>query len=337
MTDSPIARRERPSDVSSGDLTYFVDLGPPLGNFRQDVIEGLSRKPRRLLPKYFYDAHGSHLFDLICETQEYYVTRTELALLADIGPELAERVGEGASVIEYGAGSQVKIRLLMDALPGPARYLALDISREHLLAAASDLATDYPHLEISAVCADFTNPLRLPDEVWAWLGTSLAFLPGSTIGNFEPDDAVKILRSIHAHVGEGGKLLIGIDLLKDVARLEAAYNDAAGHTAAFNLNLLRRIKAELDGALSMGDFRHRAFFNPDRSRVEMHLEAVRPTQIALDSQVFDFEKGETVHTECSHKYTVQGFRDLAARAGFQPEAVWTDDEDLFSLHLLRAA
>lgn len=329
-------------DISGGNgadaqsLAFFLDFEPPANDFRADVIAGLSQSPSTLSPKYFYDAHGSHLFDLICETKEYYVTRTELALLEQIGPELRARIGANAHVVEYGAGSVVKIRLLMDALEKPASYVAIDISRDHLVSATKALAKDYANVEIGAICADFTTPFHLPESLASAEGVVLGFLPGSTIGNFVPDAAVEVLSSIHDHIGVGGQLLIGIDLIKDVVRLEVAYADAAGYTAAFNLNVLRRMKTELDASLSISDFRHVAKFNHEKARIEMHLEAVRPTEICLDGQTFVFAAGETIHTENSHKYTVESFQALALRAGFVPEAVWTDADNLFSLHLLKA-
>ncbi len=318
-------------------LAYFHDLEPPESDFLSDVLEGLSATPKHLSPKYFYDKRGSEIFNDICRTDEYYVTRTETALLKTIGPELRDLIDPGAIVIEFGSGSSWKIRTVLDALDRPSEYLALDISRDHLIEAATEIARDYPSVRVGAVCADFLQPLSLPAQAAQSDGRRIGFLPGSTIGNLLPEDAATFLAGARTLLEPHGALLIGVDLIKDKRILDAAYNDAEGHTAAFNLNLLHRMRRELGADLTPGAFEHYAYFNEDKARVEMHLRAKEDLAIHIAEHRFPMQAGETIHTENSHKYAIPQFQALAERAGFTPRHVWTDQDGLFSVHLLDAA
>jgi len=328
----PLTKPPVPAEPS---LLFFEDLKPPADDFLSDALAGLGKSPKSLSPKYFYDERGSQLFEGICETREYYVTRTEIALLEKLKPEFAALAGPHARIIEYGSGAGVKIRTLLNALDRPEAYAAIDISREHLLAATRTLAADYPHIAMGAICADFTAPLSLPEDVKAGKGLALGFLPGSTIGNFSPAAAETFLTRIAKLLGPGGALLIGVDLKKDKPVLDTAYNDAAGLTAAFNLNVLHRMKQELGAEIDPGRFRHLAFFNEAEGRIEMHLKSLEDQTITLAGKRIRFEKGETLHTENSYKYEPQEFTALARRAGFDSAALWTDENDYFSLHWLR--
>jgi dimethylhistidine N-methyltransferase len=304
-----------------------------LGDFGRAMLAGLAARPRAISPKFFYDAAGSALFDQICTLPEYYPTRTEIGILDRHAGEIAACVGEGAEIVEFGAGSVLKIRRLLDALERPARFLPIDISGEHLHAAADALRADYPTLAIEPVVADFTKPLALPKPLGG--GRRFGFFPGSSIGNFTPEEAVRFLRQA-AVLLRGGGMLIGVDLVKDPQRLHAAYNDAAGVTAAFNRNLLARANRELGADFDPGAFAHYAFFNPQASRIEMHLISSRRQCVTVAGQCFDFEEGEHIHTENSYKFTVDAFRRLATLAGFKPGPVWCDEARWFSLHWLAA-
>lgn len=305
--------------------------------FGCDVLAGLAATPRTLPPKYFYDAAGSALFDRICALPEYYPTRTELRVLAARAPEIARHMGPNVDVIEFGAGSLTKVRILFDAFSAadaPKRYLPVDISEGHLQAAARRLRADYPGLMVQPVVADYTLPLILPAD-GAVAGKRVGFFPGSTIGNLLPDEALAFLQ-LAAQLLRGGGLLVGVDLVKEPARLHAAYNDAEGVTAAFNLNLLRRINMELGGDFDPDGFAHHAFYDPVQRRIEMHLISRRTQSVHIGEETFLFNEGDSIHTENSHKYTVDGFRALAMRAGFRPGPAWTDEERLFSVHWLDA-
>ncbi len=317
-------------------LAAFHDFAPEPEDFLSGLVAGLSA-PRKSLPcKFFYDKRGSALFDQICELPEYYVTRTENALLSDVSGEIAELAGPGVHLIEFGSGSSRKIRTLLDNLVQPAAYTAIDISRQHLLESTQAVADDYPSVAVSAVCADYTRPLELPGLETALGSRPLVFFPGSSIGNFSRHDARNFLANIATMLRPtGGDLLIGIDLKKDVAILEAAYNDSAGVTAAFNLNLLARANAELGADFDLASFRHQAIYNAEEGRIEMYLFSTRAQRVTVGEHVFQFADGEAVHTENSHKYTVEEVHDLAKAAGFQPSASWVDPDQLFSIHYLR--
>ena len=312
----------------------FTDLQPKPADMRAEVVAGLSRPRKQLPPKYFYDQRGSRLFDAITELPEYYPTRTEVGILERYGSEMAELVGHEVLLVELGSGSSGKIRVLLQALR-PAVYMPVDISRDHLLESVTSLAKSFEGLEIHAVCADYSAPFALP--LGARGRDCAAFFPGSSIGNFDPEEGRRFLERIGTLMGAGGKLLIGVDLVKDALVLSAAYNDAQGITADFNTNLLRRINRELDADFNLESFRHEAYYNRIESRIEMHLVSVADQQVSLAGERFFFRQGESIHTESSYKYSVDGFHALAGTAGFEAERVWTDADDLFSVHCLRFA
>lgn len=312
----------------------FYDNHPAPADFLREALEGLSRRPRAIAPKFFYDAQGSRLFERICQTPEYYLTRTERLLLKARAAEVAALIGPECVLVEPGSGSCDKVRLLLEALC-PRAYVPIDISGDYLRATADALARDYPWLEVHAACADFTQPIRLPDILQAAPGRRLAFFPGSSIGNFHPAQARAFLGNLARLVGPGGALLIGVDLKKEASVLHAAYNDAEGVTAAFNLNLLQRINRELEGNFVPEAFAHLAFYAPEQGRVEMHLVSRREQIVTVAGHRFKFARGERLHTECSYKYAVEEFQRLAGCAGLVARAVWTDPERLFSLHYLQ--
>ena len=316
-----------------GPLHDYVEYDHASDNFRDDVLNGLKQFAKRLPSKYFYDERGSQLFDDICELPEYYPTRTEMALLRTISSEVSELVGEGATVIEFGSGSSTKIRILLDALDDPSAYVPVDISREHLLISAKDLADSYPTLRVVPVCADYTQPFDVPEI--AGEKVRAGFFPGSTIGNFARPDAISFLRTAASDLGYNSALLIGVDLRKDVTRLHAAYNDKAGVTAAFNLNVLERINRELGGNFDLDTFAHEARWVPEPGRIEMHLVSEKMQDVTLGGETFHFKAGESIHTEDSYKYDVAGFKALAAEAGWDSIECWIDPDELFSIHLLR--
>jgi len=304
------------------------------GAFAHDMMRALASRPRSISPKYFYDAKGSRLFDRICELPEYYPTRTELRILADNARAIAAQMGPRAEIVEFGAGSLRKVRLLLDAMDRPARYLPIDISGEHLAHSAAALQQDYPGLDVQPVVADYTQRLLLPAPV-PGAGRRVGFFPGSTIGNFMPQEALHFLQ-VAGQVLRGGALLLGADLVKDPAVLHAAYNDAEGVTAAFNLNLLARANRELGTRFALDQFAHSAFYNAPQQRIEMHLVSRRRQQVELGGECYEFDEGETLHTEHSHKFTLEGLRVLATQAGFRPGPVWLDEDRLFSVHWLHA-
>jgi dimethylhistidine N-methyltransferase len=309
----------------------FHDEHPGVSSLRDEVVRGLGEQPKAIPPKFFYDERGSKLFDRICEQPEYYPTRTEIGILDQCAADIAALAGPGTVLVELGSGASKKVRLLLDALR-PGAYVGVDISRDFLLQSTARLAQDYPWLQVHACCADFSRELSLP----ALEPTSrkLAFYPGSSIGNFEPEAAGAFLRQLRRMLLPDGALLIGVDLKKDPAILDAAYNDACGVTAEFNLNLLHRIRRELDATLDVKGFRHRAFYNVARGRVEMHLHSERDQEIRINGRRFGVHAGETIHTENSYKYALDEFRQLARQAGFRPLQAWTDPGALFSVHYL---
>ncbi len=305
---------------------YLADTG-----FYQDVIQGLSNTPRSIPPKYFYDEEGSRLFEAICEQPEYYPTRTEMALLERHAGDIAGLTGSGCFLIEPGSGNCEKVRLLLDTLH-PDTYIPIDISRKHLQTAADKLAKSYPWLSVCPVCTDITDTLELPSIPADT--KRLLFYPGSSIGNFDPEEARIFLANLARIAGDGGALLIGVDLQKNTQRLHAAYNDANGITAAFNINLLHRINRELDADLDIDAFDHRAFYNNEENRIEMHLVSNSRQTFHVDGHRFELEAGDHIHTENSYKYTLGQFQELATAAGFSACRVWTDADLLFSLHYL---
>jgi dimethylhistidine N-methyltransferase len=304
---------------------------PEASDFYHEVITGLGRSPKRVPPKYFYDEAGSRLFESICEQPEYYPTRVETGMLARYAEEITGFIGNGCCLVEPGSGSCSKVRLLLDALQ-PSRYIPMDISCAHLHEAAGRVANDFPWLDVHAMCADITRPVNLPGISEGM--QRVMFYPGSSIGNYEPAEAVEFLSRLAGMAGHGGGLLIGVDLEKDPRVLNSAYNDANGVTADFNLNLLHRINRELDGDIDVDTFRHHAFYNENAGRIEMHLVSECTQTLRIDGHSYDFAAGESIHTESSYKYTIAGFMALAEQAGFRSEAIWLDDEALFSLHYL---
>jgi dimethylhistidine N-methyltransferase len=307
---------------------------PAAAGFAADMGACLSARPRAISPKWFYDERGSQLFDAICELPEYYPTRTELAILTRHAADIARHMGPRAEIVEFGAGSLRKIRLLLDAMDAPARYLPIDISGEHLARSAAELQHDYPALDVHPVVADYTQRLLLPAAL-PGAGKRVGFFPGSTIGNFTPEEALHFF-VVAGQVLRGGALLVGADLVKDPGVLHAAYNDAQGVTAQFNLNLLARANRELGTSFDLDKFWHSAFYNAPLSRIEMHLVSRERQQVAWGAQHFDFDEGEAIHTENSYKFTVEGLHALAVRAGFRPGPVWTDPGRLFSVQWLHA-
>jgi dimethylhistidine N-methyltransferase len=311
----------------------LADLLAP--SFLNDVVAGLSSEPKHLPPKWFYDRAGAELFEKICELPEYYLTRTEREILEVAAPTIGDELGSNAVLIEYGSGAMSKVRLVLNAIDKPHAFVAIDISAEQLEQAAADLVTAYPGLRVHTVAKDFTNVVLLPN----WLhsaGRCCAFFPGSTIGNFEPDEASSFLERIRRTVGQNGALLIGVDLKKDLARLEAAYNDSAGVTARFNKNVLVRINRELGGDIDINAFEHQAWFNASKGRIEMHLQSCRDQTLTISGQKFGFRPGETIQTESCYKYTVVEFQSMAIDAGFRLAQVWTDEDNLFAIHLFDA-
>jgi dimethylhistidine N-methyltransferase len=314
---------------------------PPLQvespEFVRDMAACLERTPHEISPKYFYDAAGSRLFERICELPEYYVTRTELDIFARDVHQMAALVGPNAEIIEFGAGSLVKARLLLASLRTPRRFIAVDISAEHLYASAAQLQRDFPAVEVIPIVGDFSHidslpflPPSLPG------GRRVGFFPGSTLGNFSTQEARHFLRAA-SRLLAGGGLLIGIDLVKAPHLLQKAYNDTAGVTAAFNRNLLVRANRELGTDFCIDAFAHHAFYHPVLQRVEMHLLCMEPQRVCFSHREFELRRGETIHTENSQKYTVEGFRDLVVASGFQPRALWCDPGRLFSIHWLESS
>lgn len=309
------------------------DQAPSDNSFAEALLTGLAGTPKEVPCKYFYDETGSRLFDQICELPEYYQTRTETALLQRHAPEIAALIGAEIEIVEFGAGSLRKVRLLLDALKNPRAYTPVDISGEYLAHVVRALGVDYPEVALRPLVADFTLPIAIP----ALPGTPrrAGFFPGSTIGNFKPDAAMALLKRMRS-VLDGGGLLVGVDLVKDPRRLHAAYNDTAGITAAFNKNLLVRANRELGADFHPEAFAHYAPYNASATRIEMYLVSLKRQSVTVGEQCFEFVQGEPVHTEDSHKYTIESFREMAARAGFRPRAVWADPERLLSIHWLES-
>ncbi len=324
-----------PSRFGAPGIVRYYDCLTHAESFLDDVRRGLAAPRKVLPPKHFYDAEGSRLFEEICDLPEYYPTRTEMAIMRERIPEIARLLGPDIELIELGSGASVKTRLLIEQAR-PALYVPIEIADEALRNASVSLAEHFPWLHICAVRADFSRPLRMPSFTGARVKLKVAYFPGSTIGNFMPEDAVALLRNVRDLTGSGGRLLIGVDLKKDRRMLEAAYDDAAGVTARFNLNLLARINRELEGDFQLQRFRHKAFYDERVGRIEMHLESVYAQFAHVAGQRYDFKPGETIHTENSYKYTVPEFQALARRARFEPQHAWTDARNLFSVHLMTA-
>ena len=323
------------NDVFIPRTASFIDLQPTNESFEEAIICGLSGKKKSLPSKFFYDARGSRLFDEICVTPEYYPTRTEIGILAKIGSELANLIPERSQLIEFGAGNSTKVRLVLRAVQRFDSYVAIDISGEYLQKVANELASDFPEIKVTALCADYTRSFELPDTGHHEGPARVGFFPGSTIGNLTSEGAVIFLRNIGHLLGDGAGFIVGADLLKDEKTLLAAYNDSLGVTAAFNLNILHRINRELEANFVPEYFSHTAIFNPEKERMEMHLTSLRDQTVRLAGRDFHFAKDEAIHTENSHKYTIKGFGELLEAAGHKPLKSWTDPEGLFSVHFAR--
>src|ERR1700682_3426668 len=302
--------------------------------FAGEVLEDLSQRPKRLSPKYFYDATGSELFEQITLLPEYYPTRTELSILRDRGSAISAIIPKGAALVEFGAGATTKVRLLLKECAFGA-YVPVDISGDFLKAQAEALRKDFPALDVHPVTADFTAPFALPDAVKAM--PKVGFFPGSTLGNFEPHEACRFLRSARDILGEGAQMVIGVDLEKDERVLYDAYNDAAGVTGRFNLNVLVRINRELGGNFDLSGFTHRSIYNRERHRIEMHLISRKAQTVRVLGRSFSFRPGESIHTESSYKYSLERFTALARGSGWSPRHSWTDEAGMFSVHALVAS
>jgi dimethylhistidine N-methyltransferase len=301
--------------------------------FRQAVVLGLNEPARSLPAKYFYDERGSQLFDQICDLTEYYPTRSETQIMKRFAASMANQIGSDVRLIEYGSGSSLKTRFLLDHLVDPTSYVPVDISAEHLIRTAENLARDYPLVDVCPVVADFTRPFELPRTAFGTAGQCIYF-PGSTIGNFGPDEATSLLASMARTVDDDGGLLIGFDLQKDISVLEAAYNDRQGVTAEFNRNLLRRINLELGADFDRDQFEHLAFYNRSAHRIEMHLVSRREQLVTIDDELFFIGWGETICTEYSYKYTVESFGAMASSVGWSTDQVWSDPNEYFAVMYL---
>ena len=309
-----------------------VSVAPPASSLAREVIAGLTARPKRISPKYFYDEAGAQLFAAITATPEYYLTRCEIGILQERASEIARFIPAGAALVEFGSGSSQKARVLIAAAPAIAAYVPVDISSKMLIKEAQELRRDRPALAVLPVEADFTLPFSLPAEVA--LLPRIGFFPGSTIGNFEPHEACSFLRHAGRMLGTGATLIIGVDLVKDASILNAAYNDAAGITAKFNLNLLARINRELNANFDLASFSHHAFYNSERHRIEMHLASNKRQKVKVAGRLVEFRLGETIHTENSYKYTLDSFCALARGSGWTPLSAWTDAGANCSIHAL---
>jgi dimethylhistidine N-methyltransferase len=310
---------------------------PDTEDLKAVVIKGLQHSPKQLHPKFFYDEIGSQLFDQICEQPEYYVPTVERKIFETYIDEIIDCIGMECTIIEPGAGSTKKIRFLLEHMQSnlPVMYVPMDISAEHLQRSAQQLAQDYPELSVHAVCVDHTKPFQLPDTIPD--NNRIFFYPGSSLGNFKPAEAIDFLQDLRNRAGDDGALLIGIDTKKSVDVLNHAYNDDAGVTAAFNLNLLTRINSELDTEIDLNNFSHHAFYNEEKGRIEMHLRSKKETTIRILNYEFHFDAGETIHTENSYKYSVSEFQTLANEAGWKVDRVWLDEKHYFGVYFLRAS
>ena len=315
-------------------LLKLKKFEPETEDILAEITEGMLKPQKELPSKLFYDKTGSALFDQITNLEEYYLTRTEVAIMNDKIEHIAETLGEDCLLIELGSGSSKKIRLLLENLKNPAAYIPIDISEEHLLSSAKTLARDYPELRIMPVYADYTKSFNIPKLNFPY-SKIVIYYPGSTIGNFSPDEAYEFLKRISIIGGRDSGLLIGVDLVKDEQILHNAYNDAAGVTADFNLNILRRINTEIGSNFKLDEWGHNAFFNSEESRIEMHLESKSDQHVQINGTRVRVEKGESILTEYSYKYTIEAFKELVSDF-YRVESVWTDRDNLFSIQYLVA-
>lgn len=308
---------------------------PATDEFGQAVLDGLSKARKSLPCRFFYDATGSALFEQITELPEYYPTRTEAGILAANAREITNDIPANGVLVEFGSGSSLKTEILLRSLRRLRAYVFIDVSETALQGAAERLRRNFPRLDVRPIVGDFSNPTALPGDLVGARKTG--FFPGSTIGNLTPPEAERLLQIFRAGLAPQGRLIVGVDLKKDPRRLVLAYNDAAGVTAAFNLNLLARINRELDGTFDLSAFRHEAVYNPREGRIEMHLESLRAQDVEVLGRPFRFRLSERIHTENSYKYSVHQFQQLAIAAGWSPRRVWTDADNLFSVHELLSA
>ncbi|MGD2110575.1 MAG: L-histidine N(alpha)-methyltransferase [Phycisphaerae bacterium] len=316
--------------------TATHDYTPAIETMRDDVLRGLAQNPKVLPSQYLYDERGARLFERICDTEEYYLTRTEIAILRNNMDAITRRIGPGALVIEPGSGSGIKTRLLLEGLHNPVAYVPIDVAKEQLVAFAARIERDFPNLEVLPVCADFTTDYQLP-ACRSPIQTSLTYFPGSTIGNFTPTAAIEVLRHTAELCGIHGAVLIGVDLEKDPAILEPAYDDAAGVSHAFALNYLERMNRELDADFKIDRFGYEAPYNQSKGRIEMALVSLKRQVVRISGVPVTFEENERVSTEYSYKYSLEGFADIARSAGLQVAEVWTDPKRLFSVQYLAHA
>jgi dimethylhistidine N-methyltransferase len=322
---SALARTALPVEPGHPDATAFA----------ADAVAGLTAMPKRLPPKYFYDVAGSELFERITTLPEYYPTRCELGILRDHAVDIAALIPQGAALIEFGSGASVKTRIVLGAAKGLAAYVPVDISADFLERQAVELRKEYPGVAMLPVAADFSTPFELPIAIKGM--PRVGFFPGSTIGNFEPHEACTFMRQAGETLGPGALFIVGVDLVKDLRVLQKAYNDKQRVTAKFNLNLLTRINRELGANFDISAFEHHAFYNREKSRIEMHLASMKRQKVRLCGETIDFRAGETIHTENSYKYSVESFGAMARGSGWRPIEVWTDADKCFSVHALRGA
>ncbi len=313
-------------------LTFFEDHKPDQGDFLTDMLAGMAQTPKSISPKYLYDERGSKLFEDICRTKDYYITRTEIALLNEIGDELAKLAGHHINLVEFGMGDGQKARMILTKLQNPRGFIGIDINREQLHDRIMLIARDFPAVGVGGICADFFKLDILPENKKA--RRNIGFFPGSTIGNFLPDEQKKLMRSIAKTLGAQGSLIIGVDLKKDPNLVHAAYDDGQGITAAFTLNLITRINRELNGEIDQSGFKHEAVYNEQKGRIEICLRSLRDQTLTIGPHQFAVHKDEPIHTEKSYKFTIDQFQQLARSTGFRPRKSWTDKNQLFSIHWL---
>jgi len=318
--------------MSLESVVEFIDFAPRTHSLLKEVLTGLSKGQKSIHPKYLYDKKGSEIFERICKLPEYYPTRSENEILIHSAEEMASLIGENALLIEPGSGSGEKVRHLLKVLKNPAGYVPIEISREILLRMTEELHEEFPEVKVLPVCADFTQDIELPLTVDSHPGKKVIFFPGSTIGNLNPDEAIQFLKKYGDMVGEGGGLLIGVDLKKDKETFELAYDDPQGVTAAFNLNLLDRLNREANATFETQNFEHEAIYNEKLGRVEMHLKSKISQLVRVNQTIFRFHEGETIHTESSYKYSVEEFAELCAKAKFKIKKSWKDSQNLFCVY-----
>lgn len=311
---------------------HVYDFEPTVSDFRDNVLSGLRRSPKQLQPKYFYDEEGSMLFEKITTLDEYYLTRTEMAILESNKSEIAGLISHGATLIELGSGNSDKVEILLNVLPEDMVYMPIDISRDFLQSSVEKLHAKRPELQIQMVCADYAKIEQLP--VASETCKKVIFFPGSTIGNLEPDEVKQFMLKMSHLLQSGDGMIIGVDLVKSEEILHRAYNDAQGLTAAFNMNLLRRINKELNADFQLEKFAHIASYSKVKRRIEMYLESLEDQVVQINDQAISFKKHERIHTENSYKYTIDAFQHLAKENDFQPQHVWVDNDKLFSVHYL---